>query len=198
MDWNNIGTFFTHGLKHVLEGWDHLLFASALVLALKGFWEIFKVVGVFTLAHSITAALTVMKGTPLLSPGIVEPCIAGSIIYIALENVLNPRAAHSKQRLLVAFAFGLVHGMGLAGPLLENLSGLSGAVVVWAVIAFCLGVEVGHLCVVAPLSGVLKIGRDQGGEAFSRIVLRYGSLLIAIGGVYYLLAALGVIGGGEK
>jgi hypothetical protein len=193
MDWNNIGSFFKHGLVHVLQGWDHLLFASALVLALTGFWEIFKVVGAFTLAHSLTAALTVMKGAPLIGPSIVEPCIAGSIIYVALENVLKPNAAQSKQRLLVAFGFGLVHGMGLAGPLLENLAGLSGAVVAWAVIAFCVGVEVGHLCVVAPLSGILKIGRDQGGETFRQIAVRYGSLLIAIGGVYYLLAALNVI-----
>ncbi|MES2705365.1 MAG: HupE/UreJ family protein [Verrucomicrobiota bacterium] len=196
MDWNNIGTFFNHGVKHVLEGWDHLLFASALVLALTGFWEIFKVIGVFTIAHSLTAALTVMRGAPLLSPGIVEPCIAGSIIFVAVENMIRPAAARSRRRLIVAFCFGLVHGMGLAGALLENLSGLSGAIVAWAVTAFCLGVEVGHLCVVAPLSGVLKIGRDQWPQSFRSITLLYGSALIAIGGIYYLLAALGVIGGG--
>lgn len=196
MDWNNIGSFFKHGVTHVLHGWDHLLFASALVLALRGFWEIFKVVGVFTLAHSITAALTVMHGAPLLSARIVEPCIAGSIIFIALENILNPAAARSQRRLLVAFGFGLVHGMGLAGALLDNLSGLSGSIVAWAVVAFCIGVEVGHLCVVAPLSGILKIGRDQWGESFRSITLLYGSALIAVGGVYYLLAALGLIGNG--
>lgn len=193
MDWNNIGTFFTHGVKHVLEGWDHLLFASALVLALTGFWEVFKVIGVFTLAHSLTVSLTVLHGAALLPSNVVEPCIAASIIVIAVQNILDPAAARSPKRLLVAFLFGLVHGMGLAGALLENLSGLSTGIIAWAVVAFCLGVEIGHLCVVAPLSGFLKIGRDQWHEPFRAITLRYGSMLIELGGVYYLLAALGMI-----
>lgn len=198
MDWNSLGTFFNFGVKHVLEGWDHLLFAAALVLAMRGFWEVFKVIGVFTLAHSITVSLTVFRGAPLLPSSFVEPCIAASIIFVALENIFLPDAAVSVRRLAVAFIFGLVHGMGLAGALLENLSGLSGATVAWAVVLFCIGVEVGHLCVVAPLSGVLKIGRDQGGEKFHGLVLRYGSILIAAGGVYYLLASLGLLGGGGE
>ena len=84
--------------------------------------------------------------------------------------------------------------MGLAGALLENLAGLEGRFVAWAVVAFCIGVEIGHLCVVAPLSGVLKIGRDLWKEPFRKVVLTHGSALIAVGGVYYLLAALGVLG----
>ena len=134
MDWNSLGTFFTFGVKHVLEGWDHLLFASALVLALRGFWEVFKVIGVFTLAHSITVSLTVVRGAPLLPEWFVEPCIAASIIFVALENIFLPGSAGSVRRLAVAFIFGLVHGMGLAGALLETLSDMSGAVVVWAVV----------------------------------------------------------------
>ena len=196
MDWNSLGTFFNFGIKHVLEGWDHLLFAEALVLAMRGFWEVFKVIGVFTLAHSITVSLTVVRGAPLLPEWFVEPCIAASIVFVALENIFLPGAAVSVRRLVVAFLFGLVHGMGLAGALLETLTGMSGTVVVWAVALFCIGVEVGHLCVVAPLSGALKIGRDQGGEKFHTAALRYGSILIAAGGVYYLLAALGLLGRG--
>ena len=196
MDWNSLGPFFNFGIKHVLEGWDHLLFAAALVLAMRGFWEVFKVIGVFTLAHSITVSLTVVRGAPLLPEWFVEPCIAASIVFVALENIFLPGAAVSVRRLVVAFLFGLVHGMGLAGALLETLTGMSGTVVVWAVALFCIGVEVGHLCVVAPLSGALKIGRDQGGEKFHTAALRYGSILIAAGGVYYLLAALGLLGRG--
>ena len=195
MDWTSLGTFFNYGVKHVLEGWDHLLFAAALVLGLRGFWEVFKVIGIFTLAHSITVSLTVLRGAPLLPAWFVEPVIAASIIFVALENIFRPGAAVQVRRLAVAFIFGLVHGMGLAGALLENLSGMSGAVVGWAVVLFCAGVEVGHLCVVAPLSGVLKIGRDAGGEKFHTLTLRYGSMVIAAGGGYYLLAALGLLGG---
>lgn len=198
MDWNSLGTFFNFGVKHVLEGWDHLLFAAALVLAMRGFWEVFKVIGVFTLAHSITVSLTVVRGAPLLPAWFVEPCIAASIIFVSLENIFLPGAAVSVRRLAVAFIFGLVHGMGLAGALLETLTEMSGSVKAWAVVLFCIGVEVGHLCVVAPLSGLLKIGRDQGGEKFHAAALRYGSIVIAAGGVYYLLASLGLLGrGGE-
>ena len=67
--------------------------------------------------------------------------------------------------------------------------------VAWAVVLFCIGVELGPLCVVAPLSGALKMGRDQGGEKFHAAALRYGSIAIAAGGVYYLLASLGLLGG---
>jgi HupE / UreJ protein len=193
MDWNSLGTFFTLGVTHVLEGWDHLLFAAGLVLALRGFWEIFKLIGVFTIAHSITISLTVMKGAPLLKPEFVEPCIAASIVFVALENIFLPDAAVSRQRLVVAFLFGLVHGMGFAGGILENMVEMSGAVKVWAVVLFCLGVELGHLCVVAPLSAALKIGRDKVGSGFHPAVLRYGSALIGLGGVFYLLAALGLL-----
>ena len=125
----------------------------------------------------------------------VEPCIAASIIVVALENIFLPGSAGSVRRLAVAFIFGLVHGMGLAGALLETLTGMAGSVKIWAVVLFCIGVEVGHLCVVAPLSGLLKVGRDQGGEKCHAAALRYGSILIAAGGAYYLLAALGWLGG---
>ena len=198
MDWNSLATFFNFGVKHVLEGWDHLLFAAALVLAMRGFWEVFKVIGVFTIAHSITVSLTVVRGAPLLPEWFVEPCIAASIVFVALENIFLPGAAVRVRRLALAFIFGLVHGMGLAGALLETLTEMPGAVKVWAVVLFCLGVEVGHLCVVAPLSGLLKIGRDQGGERFHAGALRYGSIVIAAGGVYYLLASLGLLGGAAE
>lgn len=191
MNWDSVGSFFTHGITHVLEGWDHLLFASALVLALRNFWEVFKIIGVFTIAHSITVTITAVTRTPILRPAIVEPIIAGSIIVVALENVFFPRSAASWRRLFMAFGFGLVHGMGLAGAFLDSLTDVSGGALAWAIAAFCIGVEVGHLCVVAPLSGVLKIGRDLGGERFREITLRYGSILIACGGAYYLAAALG-------
>ena len=59
-----------------------------------------------------------------------------------------------------------------------------------SIAAFCVGVEVGHLCVVAPLSGVLKIGRDAGGDKFRRWSMIWGSSLVALGGCYFLFLAL--------
>ena len=154
MDWDNIGTFLKHGIHHVLTGWDHLLFAAALVLALTGFWEVFKIIGIFTIAHSITVTWTALRGAPLIESWIVEPVIAASIIFVCLENILRHDSSLTWKRMAVVFALGLVHGMGLGGALVENLAGLEGAVAGWAIAAFCVGVEVGHLCVVAPLSGL--------------------------------------------
>lgn len=195
MDWSSISTFLKHGIHHVLMGWDHLLFAAALIIAVRGFWEVFKIIGVFTIAHSITVTVTALRGAPLFEAKYVEPIIAASIIVVALENILFPSGAVSKKRLIIAFAFGLVHGLGLGGALVENLGEFSGATLGWAIAAFCLGVEIGHLCVVAPLSGVLKIGRDAGGEKFHKGALFWGSILIGLGGAYYLLAALGLVPG---
>jgi hypothetical protein len=196
MDWESISGFFNYGLHHVLEGWDHLLFASALVLALTGFWEVFKVVGVFTIAHSITVTITALHGSRVVPAQYVEPAIAGSIIFVAVENILRKECALSRRRLMVAFLFGLVHGLGFGSALIENLKGLPGNTAGWAIAAFCIGVETGHLCVVAPLSGGLKIGRDAGGERFRQFALRWGSVLIALAGCYYLYAAL-ASGGAE-
>jgi hypothetical protein len=195
MDLTTISSFLKSGIHHVLMGWDHLLFAAALILAIRGFWEIFKIIGVFTIAHSITVTITALRGEPLLPAEIVEPVIAGSIIVVALENLLRKNSALSARRLWVAFAFGLVHGLGLGGALVDSMKELSGSSTGWAIAAFCVGVEIGHLCVVAPLSGVLKIGRDAGGEKFHRAALTCGSILIALGGCYYLLAALGAVPG---
>jgi len=190
MDWDFIGSYLAKGIHHVITGWDHLLFAAALVLALTSFWEVFKIIGIFTLAHSITVVATALHGAPLLPSSIVEPVIGASIIFVALENILRRNTALSMQRMTIVFILGLVHGMGFGGALLENLEGISGNAAGWAIAAFCVGVEAGHLCVVAPLSGALKIGRDAGGESFRRVSLRWGSVLVALGGCYYLCAAL--------
>ncbi len=180
-------SFFTHGVSHVLTGWDHLLFAAALVLALRSFWEVFKVIGVFTVAHSLTVALTVWKGAPLLSPAVVEPCIAASIVIVAVENIFFPQSAVSRRRLVVAFLFGLVHGLGLAGALLEDMTGVTASGKVLAVVAFCVGVEAGHLCFVAPFSGLLKIGYDLWLERFRHYSMRYGSAVVGCAGLYYFV-----------
>ncbi len=190
MDSEFVGNYLTAGIHHVLTGWDHLLFAAALVLALTGFWEVFKIIGIFTVAHSLSVVATALRGSALMPSWIVEPVIGASIVYIALENILRQKISLNPQRIVVVFLLGLVHGMGFGGALLEKLEGIEGHAAAWAIAAFCIGVEAGHLCVVAPLSGALKIGRDAGGEKFRQLVLRWGSALIALGGCYYFIAAV--------
>jgi len=186
MDTDFIAGYLTQGIEHVIHGIDHLLFAAGIVLALSGFWQVFKVIGIFTIAHSITVVATAVHGQPLLRSEIVEPVVAGSIIFVALENILRPNAAFGARRVAIIFLLGLFHGMAFGGILLENLQGVSGNAAAWGIAAFCIGVEAGHLCVVAPLSGLLKIGRDASGEAFRKGAMHYGSIIVAIGGCYFM------------
>lgn len=187
--WHTFREYFRHGVMHILTGWDHLLFVAALVIATASFWEMVKVIAAFTLAHTITLTLSVFA-IFRLPPWVVEPVIAISIIFVAVENIVRPRDAHSWIRLAVAFGFGLIHGLGFAGGLLDAMEGLPRIGTWIALIAFSLGVEVGHQVVVLPLFGALAAGRKQLHERFTRPALRYGSLLISLCGVYYLYVAL--------
>lgn len=181
--------YLWHGVEHILTGRDHLLFVSALVIATLGFWEMVRVIAAFTLAHTITLTLSAFA-IFRLPPSIVEPVIALSIVGVALDNVFRPQKTHSHMRLATAFGFGLVHGLGFAGGLLDAMEGLP-AISIWtALAAFSLGVEIGHQVVVLPLFGVLAFSRRRLQAGFQQYTLRYGSALISCCGVYYLVAAL--------
>ncbi len=188
--WSSMRDFLRGGIHHVLTGYDHLLFAAALVLALRSFWEIFKIIGLFTLAHSITVSLCAYQLVHIPA-SVVEPLIAGSIVFVALENILFPQQARSRMRYVWTFAFGLIHGLGLGEALVENLQGFSVGLIALAVAAFCVGVEIGHLCIVGPLSMLMSLGREKGGAVFSARALKFGSIFVAVAGVYYLANALG-------
>ncbi len=187
--WSTFREYFWHGVMHILTGWDHLLFVSALVIATMNFWEMVKVIAAFTLAHTITLTLSVFDILRLPS-WIVEPVIALSIIFVAVENIFWPRHAHSWLRLGVAFGFGLIHGLGFAGGLLDAMEGLPRIGIWVALAAFSLGVEVGHQAVVLPLFGALALGRKRLHENFTRPALRYGSVIISLCGAYYLCVAV--------
>jgi hydrogenase/urease accessory protein HupE len=142
---NGFVTFIGQGVMHILSGIDHLLFIISLLIVIRDWKQLAAVVTSFTIAHSVTLALGAL-GLARISPRLVEPMIALSIIYVAIENVarLNPRA-----RLGVTFAFGLVHGFGFSSVLRDL--GLARGQLVPALLGFNLGVELGQLMVVAPL-----------------------------------------------
>lgn len=183
------GEYLHHGVMHILTGYDHLLFVSALVLVTMSFWEMFKVIAAFTLAHTITLAISTLTGFSLQDI-VVEPIIAGSIVVVALQNVFAPSRSRGWLRLAVAFGFGLVHGLGFAGGLRDSMGDLGMNAMILALIAFSIGVEIGHLVVVLPLFGLLKLGDWKLPPAFRAGVLRYGSIAISIAGAYYLVNAL--------
>ena len=182
--------YLAHGFHHIIEGWDHLLFITALVLTARRWRELILIVTLFTVAHSITLVLSVCD-IVRLSSHIVEPMIAASIIIIALQNTIRPSAAQGPLRLAMAFGFGLFHGLGFAGGLLDAMQELPGLPLGAALGGFSLGVELGHQLVVLPIFAILLLLRKWMSEArFTRHILRTGSALIAIAGIYYLIAAL--------
>ncbi|MEM7146399.1 MAG: HupE/UreJ family protein [Verrucomicrobiota bacterium] len=150
------------GMEHILEGYDHLLFVLALMLIVRGFWKLVKTVTAFTIAHSITLALATL-GFVNLPSAPTEAFISLSILFLAVE-VLRVRAGETpitaKYPWLVAFAFGLFHGLGFAGALSEI--GVPQNEVPLALLMFNVGVEAGQLLFVAVIAGLLAIGRFFG------------------------------------
>ena len=137
-------SFIRMGAEHSLSAPDHLLFLLALLALSRGVWPTVKIVTGFTVAHSITLSLAVLGWVDVPSR-IVEPLIAASIVWVALENLVAPSGIG--RRWLVAAAFGLVHGLGFAGGLLEL--GLPREALVRALVGFNVGVELGQIAFVA-------------------------------------------------
>ena len=132
------------GYKHILPlGLDHILFVLSLFLLSPKLKPVLWQATAFTVAHSVTLGLaTYHVITP--SPRIVEPIIALSIMYVALENILSPRLKPS--RIGIVFLFGLVHGMGFANSLGEL--GLPQNAYLSSLLMFNVGVELGQITVI--------------------------------------------------
>lgn len=167
------------GFEHILpKGLDHILFVLGLFLLSTRWGPLLWQVTAFTVAHSITLALA-MYGVVSLSPSIVEPLIALSIAYVALENVCTSNL--KPWRPVVIFAFGLLHGLGFAGVLTEL--GLPRGDFATALIAFNVGVEAGQLAVIA--LAFLVVGWCRG-RAWYRLRLAVpASLAIAAVALYW-------------
>jgi hypothetical protein len=186
-----VGAFVRHGIAHIITGYDHLLFVGALVLAVTGWSDLIKVIAVFTLAHTLTLTLAVLNIIRLPS-GIVEPMIATSIVAVAVQNIVRPERSHGRTRLVLAFGFGLFHGLGFAGGLLDAMAGMALGSVALTIAAFSAGVEIGHQVVVLPAFYGLTLLRraDAGIPRFTKWARRYGSAVIFLFGLAYLYAAL--------
>jgi hydrogenase/urease accessory protein HupE len=184
--------FLMHGMHHILTGYDHLLFVAALVIAANRLFDLVKVVTAFALAHTLTLTLSVLD-VLRLPPSIVEPIIAASIVIVAMQNVLFPRQSRGAVRLAVAFVFGLFHGLGFAGGLIEAMEGMPAASLAVALLAFTLGVELAHQVLIIPLYFQLRWIRRPETTAeppTTSAVLRLASVMISLAGLFYLVAAL--------
>lgn len=186
--WDTLRQYVVEGVWHIWIGFDHILFLLALLLpsvvvrrdgrweaagSLKGaLFDVFKVVTAFTVAHSITLSLAALQVITLPSR-LVESVIAASVVLAALNNL---RGTIEKNRWVLAFVFGLIHGFGFASVLADL--GLPQGALVLALVGFNVGVELGQLVIVAafvPLAFWLR------SSSFYRVgVLQAGSLAVAV------------------
>jgi len=172
---------FTHIVPH---GLDHILFVLGIYLLSRRASVVLLQVSAFTLAHSLTLGLS-LYGVVSVSPSIVEPLIALSIAYVAIENLFLSEL--KPWRLALVFAFGLLHGLGFAGALRELE--LPRSEFVTALVGFNLGVEAGQLSVVGAafaLVGWYCSNRDW----YRQRVAVPASLMIAFTAVYWVMERL--------
>ncbi|MGI9328446.1 MAG: HupE/UreJ family protein [Pseudomonadales bacterium] len=144
-----IWSYLVIGIEHLLFGIDHILFVVGLVLYIQGAVPLLKTITAFTVAHSITLALSVL-GVATLPQAPVEAVIALSIVFLARELMLpvEQRSALTSSRpWIMAFLFGLLHGFGFAGALADI--GLPREQLAIALLLFNVGIEIGQLLVVA-------------------------------------------------
>lgn len=144
-----MSAFLLLGIEHILTGPDHLLFVLGLLLIVRDRWTLLKTVSAFTLAHSITLAAATFGAINLPIP-LLNALIALSILFLAPEIVRAQRGGTSlaiRHPPIIAFAFGLLHGMGFASGLTSF--GLDEIALASALVFFNIGVEIGQLAFIA-------------------------------------------------
>jgi len=139
------------GFTHIIpKGLDHILFVVGIFFLSTKLSALFWQITFFTLAHSVTLAMASL-GIVKISPSIVEPLIAASIVYVAVENLYSKRL--NLRRSIIVFCFGLLHGLGFASVLVEF--GLPVQQFVPALVGFNIGVELGQISIVLILFGLI-------------------------------------------
>ncbi len=144
-----IASYLQFGIEHLLFGIDHVLFVIGLVLFIRNPLMLLKTITAFTVAHSITLALSVVELVRIPQQP-VEAVIALSILFLARELIIAPERRSVITQLrpwLMAFVFGLLHGFGFAGALMDI--GLPQEQLAMSLFLFNVGIEIGQLCIIA-------------------------------------------------
>lgn len=190
-----LGLYMTIGIGHILpDGADHILFVLAVFLASVRVKALVWQISAFTVAHTATLGLAAV-GFITPSAALVEPLIAFTIAFVAIENLVFKEM--SAWRPVVVFAFGLIHGLGFAGFFGEL--GLPPGQFWSALIGFNLGVEIGQLSVIAAAAvagyAIRRALRDPAGTAgYRNWIVRPGSALIGLTGLWWGIARLSGLG----
>lgn len=179
------------GIEHILEGLDHLLFVLALLFIVQSGWKLVQTITAFTVAHSITLAMATLGYIEMPSAP-VEASIALSIVFLCSE-ILHARRGRAgitfSYPWIVAFSFGLLHGLGFAGAL--NEVGLPPTEIPVALLFFNIGVELGQLIFVFTVLAALFLLRSAAGITRSSPVFVSGErAIVYIAGIlasYWLI-----------
>ncbi|HEX3902750.1 MAG TPA: HupE/UreJ family protein [Polyangia bacterium] len=164
------------GVEHILTGFDHLLFVVALTLLVRRGRRLLATITAFTLAHSVSLALTVLGLVHVPSPP-VEASIALSIVLVCAECLRPGDSLTRRAPWAVAFAFGLLHGLGFASALLDL--GVPERHLPTALLCFNVGVELGQLAIIAVVVGLRRlVGRLRLDRAWMR-----SGVIYAMGGL---------------
>ena len=154
-----LATYLRLGIEHILTGPDHLLFVLCLLLLVPSLGKLLATVTAFTLAHSLTLGAATLGFIDVPAPPI-EAMIALSIVFLAAELLRGDAGRSAITRSypwLLAFSFGLLHGLGFAGALAEI--GLPHGEIPAALFAFNIGVELGQLAFIGGVLAAIRIGR---------------------------------------
>lgn len=180
--------FVGHGITHIVpHGLDHMLFVLGLFLLSARIKPLLTQVTAFTVAHTVTLALST-TGTIRLPSSVVEPLIAASIAYVAVENICLSRVRAT--RLLLVFAFGLLHGMGFAGALADL--GLPPGNRALALVSFNVGVELGQLSVLTVAWLVIGLPFREKPWYRARVVVPLSAAIAAVGLYWAVTRAFGL------
>jgi hypothetical protein len=176
--------FAISGAKHMITGYDHLLFLFGVMFFLTRFWDIVKFITAFTIGHSITLLGATLLGIQA-NYYLIDAVIAISVIYKGFDNLDGFKKAFGIEPphlLFMVFAFGLIHGFGLSARLQKLPPPETG--LVERIIAFNVGVEAGQIAALIVMVAVLSVWRRLPSfQAFSKIA-NYG--LVAAGALLFL------------
>jgi len=187
----SVPAYLKLGVQHILTGIDHLLFVFGLLLLSAGWRQLLRTITAFTVAHSITLALTALKLISV-NPQLIEAMVAYSILFLAVELVRKAGGIDGitqRQPWIVAFGFGLLHGAAFAGALKEI--GLPQHNIPAALFLFNVGVELGQLIFVAAIAALLwALSRLRWPTAATRIAWTTTSYAIGSFATFWFLERL--------
>lgn len=186
-----IKNFIGLGMVHIYSGYDHILFVLALMLGVLRIRRLLGIITAFTIAHSITLILSAFD-VVTVSPALIEPLIALSIIYVAFEDIIfglwqrlrkkSDQIQTLSHRWKVAFGFGLFHGLGFAG-ILKDIK-IPESTFIPSLISFNIGVEIGQLTIIAAMFPLLYFASKT---RFQKHIIFALSIIVGLVGLFWFL-----------